>query len=166
MVNAAEVSRDSVVFWLVDCDYNVWHCIVNHKMTCILSPSRWVAQYRQTSIWTMYQWYFSLEIHFSFSFYKFYKQSFLILYYYSFVQSNYFSFISFSSNRSYIYYSFVKYNHFRCLCFMQWILNWKHLISLNLYCLPVWQAHTVPQTVTTTGQFSEHKSWICQHLAI
>ena len=42
-----------------------------------------------------YQWYFSLEIQFSFSFYMFCKQSILFLYYYSFLQYKYFSFYKF-----------------------------------------------------------------------
>ena len=41
------------------------------------------------------QCYFSFELHFSFSFYKFFFQSFLFLYYFSIFWNNYFSFYQF-----------------------------------------------------------------------
>ena len=124
-----------------------------------------------------YQWYFSFEIHFSFSFYKFYKQSFLFLYYYSFVQCNYFSFfISFASNHFYIYFIIVLSNTviFVRASFMQWTLNQK-IIWFCLKWLPtrLTGSQTLPQTVTTqyslcsnTGQYSEHKSWISQSILL
>ena len=65
------------------------------------------------------QWYFSFEIHFSFSFYKFYKQSFLFFFY--FLSNISISvFISFASNHFYIYFFYSLSNsHFRlCVLFV------------------------------------------------
>ena len=116
------------------------------------------------------QWYFSFEIHFSFSFYMFYKQSFLFLYYYSYVQYNYFSFYKFCK-QSFLYlfyYSFVNYNHFRLYVFF---CNGENLLILfNVYCLLGWQVHkqchrmSQHNTVCAIWLAStqEHKSWISQ----
>ena len=84
--------------------------------------------YRPNAIADAQQWYLSLEIHFSFSFYKFYKQSFLLLYYYSFFQYKYFGFYKFASFHFYIYFIIVLSNTiiFVCMSFLcneHWIKN-------------------------------------------
>ena len=119
------------------------------------------------------QWYFSFEIHFSFSFCKLHKQSFSFLYYHSFVHYNYVSFCKFASNHLYIYSIVLSHAIFVWISFMQSILNGNHLICLMWQSIGLTGSQTVPRTVIT--QYSlcsrlasrqNRRSRNSQHLAI
>ena len=97
--------------------------------------------------WPTFQWYFSFEIHFSFSFYTFYKQSFLFFYIITVLCNTIISvFISFASNHFYINVITVLSNTIVFVCMSFYAMNIKAKIIWFCLMCTVYQANTSSQT--------------------